>query len=676
MAEDRRPQAVWEPGTLDATRKNIGAIDAAEAARMTKILGGEIMTEKSAPIDHSKLPKRPSSNRVVGATPRRSSSQKSGSENSRASSSSSEEVSAPKSSGAFSLPPISAKDNLKIDRLMMSSYYAIKPNYGLFNFVKHFSKNGSERVIPEFAEITIKAMNEHFEAFVGAIKTLIQASPDTYKSKIQTDLDLKFRLLRKVSEWSARDIKLSYVNLGALQDTPVVSDLIPFVKAMYKQVITIYYLGENIVSKSIKEVYTDILHYPNIDKVKFANLAKSAVNEWNYIYLHIIKGLYPLLMRMCGTQYSDFPYFFTNSVQQILNFVGLKKFDLLLAEKKPDSTEVRQAKEGENKPANDAETQKKEQAAKEAASRVEMRERGISLLNRLFPGAGWERIDTFPDLWPYFDPLYDFDDCFLLLAPENPMQITIVLCEILQDFFHACIKMKFDMDANPLLKTKEDNFVKAMSEWPVYVDTLFEKEYGEPLNLLANQIYSQPNYLNTHSGKKTVTEILWTTKYSFLPFFSFEQLLLERPLNNSKYLPLSIRTAFLKSAFDAFVKQAAQVEAAKGMVGGFENPWDHYEFEFESPISKRMDVLLNAKDHGPNMTATNMNLIKYISHILAVLDWWINDKTSPAYKADAHKIYRTRPGTTEPAFSMEPRDDQDKLFAAAIRAMIQKKAAQ
>lgn len=676
MAEDRRPQAVWEPGTLDATRKNIGAIDAAEAARMTKILGGEIMTEKSAPIDHSKLPKRPSSNRVVGATPRRSSSQKSGSENSRASSSSSEEVSAPKSSGAFSLPPISAKDNLKIDRLMMSSYYAIKPNYGLFNFVKHFSKNGSERVIPEFAEITIKAMNEHFEAFVGAIKTLIQASPDTYKSKIQTDLDLKFRLLRKVSEWSARDIKLSYVNLGALQDTPVVSDLIPFVKAMYKQVITIYYLGENIVSKSIKEVYTDILHYPNIDKVKFANLAKSAVNEWNYIYLHIIKGLYPLLMRMCGTQYSDFPYFFTNSVQQILNFVGLKKFDLLLAEKKPDSTEVRQAKEGENKPANDAETQKKEQAAKEAASRVEMRERGISLLNRLFPGAGWERIDTFPDLWPYFDPLYDFDDCFLLLAPENPMQITIVLCEILQDFFHACIKMKFDMDANPLLKTKEDNFVKAMSEWPVYVDTLFEKEYGEPLNLLANQIYSQPNYLNTHSGKKTVTEILWTTKYSFLPFFSFEQLLLERPLNNSKYLPLSIRTAFLKSAFDAFVKQAAQVEAAKGMVGGFENPWEHYEFEFESPISKRMDVLLNAKDHGPNMTATNMNLIKYISHILAVLDWWINDKTSPAYKADAHKIYRTRPGTTEPAFSMEPRDDQDKLFAAAIRAMIQKKAAQ
>ncbi|MDE6068692.1 MAG: hypothetical protein K2F89_07060, partial [Treponemataceae bacterium] len=71
-----------------------------------------------------------------------------------------------------------------------------------------------------------------------------------------------------------------------------------------------------------------------------------------------------------------------------------------------------------------------------------------------------------------------------------------------------------------------------------------------------------------------------------------------------------------------------------------------------------------------------INVVKYISHIFAVLDWWVNDKTSPAYKADPNKIYRTRPGTSEPAFSMEAREDQDKLFAAAIRAMVQKKAAQ
>ena len=72
MAEDfsgpSKPKAVWEPGTLDATRKNIGAIDKEEAERMTKVLGGEIMTEKSVPIDYSKLPKRAPSHRVVRPT--------------------------------------------------------------------------------------------------------------------------------------------------------------------------------------------------------------------------------------------------------------------------------------------------------------------------------------------------------------------------------------------------------------------------------------------------------------------------------------------------------------------------------------------------------------------------------------------------------------------------------
>ena len=61
MSDDssqRKVEQSWEPGTLDNTRKNIGIIDKEEAARMIQVLGGEIMMEKSAPIDYSALPKR------------------------------------------------------------------------------------------------------------------------------------------------------------------------------------------------------------------------------------------------------------------------------------------------------------------------------------------------------------------------------------------------------------------------------------------------------------------------------------------------------------------------------------------------------------------------------------------------------------------------------------------
>ena len=659
---------------MDATRKNIGAIDKEEAERMTKVLGGEIMTEKSVPIDYSKLPKRAPSHRVVRPTNVSTSSGKSSSSGGASSSASNPTFAEPKKkvTRAANLPQISSKDNAKIDRLMMSDAFAIKPNYGLFNFIKKLSKDGSEKVIPEFAEITLKAHLDHINAFITVIKSIIQFSPDTYKARVQNETELKFRFLRKVSEWSTKDAKLAYVNLETLQDTPVVADLLPFVKSVYRMLITVHYIGEPAVARSIKEIYADLLHYPNADKDKFSRLAKEAITEWMYLYTRIIKGLYPLLMRMCGTPYDEFPHFFVAQVSTILNFLGLKKFDLLLPEKKVDPEEVRKAKEAENK-AKEAEEKKKEQEKAEA-SQNEIVEKGIALLDRLFPGAGFKKLDTFPDMWPYFDPLYDFDEAYLMLAPENPLQITIILCEILQDLFRACNKMQFNVEGNPTFTSREDNLTKALSEWPVYVDTLFSRDYGEQLKQLVNQTYTQANYITTRAGKKCVTDILWLTKYSFLPHFSFEQLLLERPINNNKYLALFIRTAFLRDAFNDMTKQISQSEKNRGTIGGLNNPWAHYDFEITSPISKRIDVLLNAKDKSENTTASNANLIKYISCIISVLDWWINSRSSPAYKADSRKIYRTVPGTQEPAFAVEPREDQDSLFAAAIRAAVQKKA--
>lgn len=657
---------------MDATRKNIGAIDKEEAERMTKVLGGEIMTEKSVPIDYSKLPKRAPSHRVVRPTNVSAASSKSSS-GGTASGASNPTFAEPKKkvTKAANLPTISSKDNAKIDKLMMSDAFAIKPNYGLFNFLKKLAKDGSEKVIPEFAEITLKAHLDHINAFISVIKTIVQISPDTYKAKIQNDTAQKFKFLRKVSEWSTREAKLAFVNLETLQDAPVVADLVPFVKAVYRLLITIYYVGEPMVVRIIKEIYSDLLHYPNADKDKFARFAKEAITEWMYLYTRIIKGLYPLLMRMCGTPYDEFPHFFVAQVSSILNFLGLKKFDLLLPEKKVDPEEVRKAKEAEDK-AKEAEEKKKEQEKQELAQN-EMVERGVALLDRLFPGAGFKKLDTFPDMWPYFDPLYDFDEAYLMLAPENPVQITIILCEILQDLFRACNKMQFNVEGNPAFASREDNLTKALSEWPVYVDTLFSRDYGEQLKQLVNQTYTQANYITTRAGKKCVTDILWLTKYSFLPHFTFEQLLLERPINNNKYLALFIRTAFLRDAFNDLTKQIAQSEMNRGTIGGLNNPWAHYDFEITSPISKRLDVLLNAKDKSENTTANNANLIKYISCIISVLDWWINSRSSPAYKADSRKIYRTIPGTQEPAFSVEPREDQDQLFAAAVRAAVQKK---
>ena len=47
----KKPPARYEAGQLEKTRKNIGVLEKEEAARMMKVLGGEIGVEKSEEID-------------------------------------------------------------------------------------------------------------------------------------------------------------------------------------------------------------------------------------------------------------------------------------------------------------------------------------------------------------------------------------------------------------------------------------------------------------------------------------------------------------------------------------------------------------------------------------------------------------------------------------------------
>ena len=60
-----------------------------------------------------------------------------------------------------------------MDKLMMSPEYKIKPNYGMFNFIRSFQKNGLERINTDFYLYTMKQATEHMEGFITVIKKII-----------------------------------------------------------------------------------------------------------------------------------------------------------------------------------------------------------------------------------------------------------------------------------------------------------------------------------------------------------------------------------------------------------------------------------------------------------------------------------------------------------------------
>ena len=653
MAEKINGTADWAPGTLDKTRKNIGDISDKDAADMAKKLGGQVLYERTSSGVGSGTNK-------AGRIVRQTSGGSGGSSSSGSSSGGSSSTGFSTSSGRRKkeeLPVISKKAASTMDKLMMSAEYKIKPNYGMFNFIRSFQKNGMEKIVPEFYEYTIKQATEHMEGFITVIKTLIQIAPSTYKSKIASGTESKFKFLRNVAGWAMQPIKVEYINLQGLGEPLIVADLIPLIRQIYKPLITVYYYGNSKIPKLIKEIYSDEAAYPDSPKDKLSQYAKQAITEWLYIETEVIKKLYPLLMRMCSDSYEAYPAFFNAKVGEILKFVGLHKFDLLLPEKPKEPT---------------PEEKKPKIAPPEKGIKDSTVITGLKILDQMFPEAGFDRLDEHPDMYPYFQPLFHFKDGFNMLSPENPIQVICVLQHIIEDCFQGCRNIKFPMPEDQ--KKGADNIIAVMDDWSAYREDTFEQLYCEPLCDLVNSVYSQPDFDKSHIGKKTITSLLWQTTYHYMPNFKFEQLLLEHPADESKYRPLFHRTDFARKFLTLVINECDQKAATKASCSLIENPWEHYKFDIPNEVSKRLDVLLGAQNKTANTTANNANLLKYTLCFMAVLDWWINNPGSPAYATEPMHIWRISEADGKPQFSVPERKDQNKLFAERIRASYQKAA--
>ena len=651
----RARQADWAPGTLDRTRKAIGQLDPGEAEIMSKKLGGEVMYERSDGSSSSGK-----SSKGTGRLIRQTSSG-----NSENTSGSDAAASGQRGNGTRrrqeELATVTPKLSSLFDKLMMRDEYGIKPNYGLFNFIKYFQQNGHEQVVPEFCTVTLKHHVENLSGFITVIKTLIQIAPASYKAKIASGNEIKFKFLRMIAGWTMQSVKLAHIELMDLPQPYVVQDLIPYIRAVYKLLIQVYYYGENKIPKLIKEIYTDEVSYPESPQEKLSSLAKEAITSWLYIQNEIVKKCYPLLMRMCSDTFEEYPDFFKIKVADILKFVGLHKYDLLLPEKaKAVKTE-------------DSEKKKKTALVPEKGVKDQIVMTGIKLLDQLFPQAGFTQLENHPDMYPYFQPLYHFADGFNVLSPENPMQVTVVLIRILEDFFVGCRNIDFTPVSKAVSK-ENDSISSVMDDWSAYRENVFEKLYCDPLNDLVNQIYSQDDYEDSQFGKKLITSLLWQTQWHFLPNFKFDQLILERPQDESKYRPLFLRTDFARSYFTEAVSLCDKVTSMRGDVSMISNPWDHYKFDISNEISKRLDTLLCGNNTTATTNANNANLLKYTLCILSVLDWWINNPESPAYSTNPRRIYRISEEDGKPKFSVPERNDQNKLFAAQIRAALTKKA--
>lgn len=665
MADYERPKAVYEPGELDRTRANLGLIDAEEAKRMMKTLGGTVGIEKSRPLDEKAIPVKHSSNRVVNG--KISDTPGGGGRSGRPTSSEIASqaagfAAASKPTGPkLTLPSVPAKTKQIMDDLLIE--FGIKPKPVFLAAL--FKSLRSDKVSPTFISTQLPGHIKNMEIFSSSLKAMVALTHPSFQEQLKTGTTAYLKTINVVCSWDISGIKKHLDVLSEDDANQSIAQLIPITREIYTCLYKVYFLGEKRVKDVIQRLAMEASKtYP--DKAeKMQLVARAAASAWLYLYENTLSRLYPLLLRMTCNDITVYPDIMKVESQRILTFLGITKFELVFPDKEPEVSEV--------------EVQEKKEEAKKAQQKQASREqvvKGLKILDALFPQAGFNIIHQMPDMFPYFQPLYQFPDGFNYLNSENPLQVTIVLLRIIEDFFMGFRNVNFLPDDEVTEILGEDTLSHILSEWVEYREVLFEKNYCSILREYVGNLTASMEYASSALAKKTTSNLLWYARNQFLAGLQFDLRFLDRPEPDKLVPPLGPRVAKLKTAFDYILGKCVLAykenpkEATQRTDLGVEHVFSQYSFPVPNVISRRLDVLLGGKN---SKNANIFNLIKYTNYVITVLDWWINDSDSPAYAVDAEQIYRKDNGG-KPIFSIPTRGDQNEVFAQSIKRAAAAKA--
>lgn len=554
------------------------------------------------------------------------------------------------------LPLVSEKVLSAMNQLMAEKDYRIKPP------ISRFRPDRTDFVNPEFVLYTLNDYLGHLQQCVAATKKMIpdeKGNPSISAAFREYD-GLSFRLISLVKEINIRQLSILLSDLQANAHEVSVSRLVPFVRLLFLDLLRVYYLGADMVGKKYRSAYAFAQQAFGDDDGR-KGFATSAIVEWQYVFERIYPGLYPLVLRMCSTEFLSMHQLYYANGSKILSWLDLKPADILIATEK-DLTQQ------EKKIAIPAAAAPKEPAT--VAGPPETVMKGLRLLDRLFPEAGWLSLETMPDLCPYFLPILDFQDAFIQLAPDNPMQQTLVLLRILEEMFQGLRLVRFEPLEPISLRDDVEDIYKIFENWIEYQEEIFDKTFSADFKSYTHQVYTQPDFRKNPYGRKLLSNMYTLIRSMFLPYFDISLYGSARMQKDDRLSPLYTRVARLKRLLERYYAaiQADSIKIEKdpeASIPGILNPWAPYKFDIANTVSTRLDALLGGK-HARQRT--NAALVECTLSVVHVLDWWVNDRNSYAYQNSPKYLYRViEPGSSVPAFGVKPRTDVDVIFAKHLK---------
>ncbi|MDR1106642.1 MAG: hypothetical protein LBL44_09820, partial [Treponema sp.] len=424
----KKSRAVYAPGELNRVRGNLGELDVEEAKRMAKILGGEVGYERTkpqeeAPHRHGGKTRRETVEMVVGRgrapknqpkrrvevvpedakiPPKRTFRPKEGDP--------ADDPSVPVKVSYF--------ERVKMDRYAGEPEFDIKSPGQIFISMLSIFSEPLDYVNPSFVN---KRLNEYYrriERLVVSTRTLFPRNNTKRSEKLKRVSPFVFSILDTIRYWNIERITGDMAKIQSHPRTVRILEFSDILKAVYRPLFILGKLDPDIHIKGAYKLLYRLLYIENpMDaKEKYQEHVRAALASFNDVRRDIHYFLYPLLLKLLSDRWLPYEMFFTERKNRFMAFINANETECIL----PQAITTKGAEAGENSAAGktengngkdsneedenpdspEAAARKAKQAAEEAGRKA--LDRGLAMLETLFPRAGWDRLSTFPDLYSYF----------------------------------------------------------------------------------------------------------------------------------------------------------------------------------------------------------------------------------------------------------------------------------
>jgi len=557
-----------------------------------------------------------------------------------------------------------------------------------------FFKEPVDYVNPRFV---VARMNEHYskiERLVNAARSLFPKSNKKRNNQLRRASPFVYKIMDTIRSWDIETLAKGIAELQAHPRSIRVTDFSEVLRGIYRPMFILEDLSIENIKSAFKLVYKVLyIESPMDAKEKYQDIIRNVIASLVDVRRNVHFGLYPLLMKLISDRFIVYERFFVERRMRFMAFLNITEAEQLNAsdlspqqienldveslqknlgddegDEGEDTAEGGEGQEEKEEDPNDPKVI--ERKAKEDAARAEQRalEQGRTALNVLFPKAGWDKLEEYPDFYPYFANVYNMRHGYELIAPTDPLQQISVLLHILDDLFIGLRYVSFGMitgsDGKPVKVS--DELVDTLNNWRRYIEDSFSRDYLPRLSEYCRILENSEDSRISPYAKKNSNELHWIKRLYFLPFYKFESIG-PPPFQKKDVIPIYAEIRKLRKYLTAVavgIEQGTRAggPAAKAPCNGINNPWEGYNFQVPNPVSKRLDMML------PPEKRMNATLIFFSLSAITVLDYIINNENSWAYGTRPGPLFRSvKNEGIVPVFGVDEKLDADQIFKDVLK---------